>query len=482
LCNAIIFGSDGYRGRLAQSATFEAFSRIIVALFRYLSEQREDPHIVIGYDRRFMSDIFAHNLARFWEKLGGSAVVISHPTTSPLLAWFTHRAEASMGVMITASHNPPDYAGIKLKESFGGSARPNVQAEISRIASDTSAPDFFLEPTYMHHDIASPLDDYYEALIAAFAEADLSRRNSDVYKPHISRTLVVDYMHGAAAEVVPAFLSRLGFAVHNLREDRDPTFGGVSPEPLPSKLGDLVDAVREYNGDALGFAFDGDGDRLTVVDESGEFVENHELFSIYLRHLAKNRRLQGRAVGTVSFSAMIDRVADDLSIPLKRVPVGFKAVSEEFLKGDVMIGGEESGGTGFGFWLPERDALVMVLFLLEALDCEGKSLVDLRRELDAHYGPLRFGRADLKLASTISYDELDRVLPGVGDPVAAMNIHKIDRQDGRKLVLSGDSWILFRLSGTEPAVRLYAESPKKSLTDTLLHDAGEMISSLLMHR
>ena len=461
----IKFGSDGFRGILAREVTYAEMTRVVAALYAYLRREEKHPKALFGYDRRFMADIFAHNLARGFESIGGRAEVSSSPLTSPALAWHTRDRGAGMGVMITASHNPPNYLGVKLKGNYGGSALPVVQREIEKIAAEESRQSWGFDPRYEHNNAFHPLDGYAEKIVEEFKGISAGQR---------APRLIVDYMHGSAAEIFPAVLDRLRIETIPHREIRDPEYGGVGPEPLPEKLTELQARVAAQNGGAIGLAFDGDGDRLTVIDESGEFAANHELFAIYMRHLSIARGEEGRVVGSSSFSSLLDRVAGDLRVRLMRVPVGFKAVSEEFVKGGVMLGGEESGGTGFGFWLPERDAVVMALLLLEAMKAANMSLSEMRAGLTRDYGRLFFMRADFALASRMDKDALWAALPDAGGEFAGLRAKAKDGFDGVRLDFTDGSWALFRLSGTEPLLRVYAESADEETASRIVEHAKSL--------
>ncbi len=474
----IEFGSDGWRGVFAREVTFGNYGRIVRALFDFLSRKSARPKALIGFDRRLMADVFAQNLARGFESLGGEAHVSSGPLPSPVLAWHTRKSGADIGVIITASHNPPEYLGLKLKENYGGSARPEVQKEIGFLATNAPEQDFPFDPRYRHTRAFRPFPAYLDAVEAAFADVLAASRNGA--RPP---KCVADYMHGASAEVFPAALERLNVRAESLRENRDPLFGGAGPEPLPERLGALTERVRAYGGGAIGLAFDGDGDRLTVVDETGDFVQSRELFAIYLCHLARVRGETGRAVGSSSFSRLVDRAAAAHGVELLRVPVGFKAVSGEFVKGGVMLGGEESGGTGFGFWLPERDAIVMALLLLEAISAAGTSLAEMRAALVRDYGRLFFMRKDIPLSSGIEApsfapgmdkDALAAALPDAGGEFAGQKVAAKDGFDGVRLDFADGSWALFRLSGTEPLIRVYAESESETAAHALIAAAERL--------
>ena len=416
-----------------------------------------------------MAEIFAHNVARLWESLGGSALVSSYALPSPLLAWRTRQHKAALGIMLTASHNPPQYLGIKLKEHYGGSATSETQAEVARLASSLEPPDIDFEPRYLHGALFNPVEHYSDSIASAFRGVD-SRTDK---RP--SPRIVVDFMNGVAANIAPDIFSARGIDAEYLRTERDPTFGGVGPEPVQARLGELSRRTASLGGRVIGMAFDGDGDRLTAMDETGDCLGSHELYTIFLEHLVRIRGAQGRAVGSFSFSTIVDKAAQKLGVEMTRVPVGYKAVAEEFLKGDVMIGGEESGGTGFGFWLPERDALAMALMLCEAVSIAGKPLSEMRRDLARSYGDYAFQSRNIRLSKAPRYDELDLAIAKANHYLGARRIERIDSLDGRKLWLEGGAWVLIRRSGTEPLVRIYTESGDSEQTRQLLDETEAFV-------
>ncbi|MEP0813724.1 MAG: hypothetical protein HRF49_03540 [bacterium] len=466
--NSVIkFGSDGYRGIIGDGFTFDILTRLCRALAKFLLERGSPLEIILGYDRRFMADSFAHYAAGYWESLGGIARVSEHPLSSPTLAWQTNHLGVSMGVMITASHNPPEYLGFKLKEPFGGSALPDVQARMSELASAEPPAYASFPPGYVHAKRFDPLEGYLQAIQAEFGALG---------NAFGSPGLLFDFMNGSAADIAPPALKKMRIAADFIRDNRDPLFGGQSPEPIPGKLTALRKSVIS-RGYQAGFAFDGDGDRLAVFDELGNPIGSHELFSLFLLHLANFRKESGRAVGTISFSRIVDRVASSVGMPLLKVPVGFKHLSAEFASGGVAIGGEESGGCGFGFWLPERDALVMALLLLEIMKETGKPLSALRSDLQTEFGPLHFRRSDVPFGEVGGYDRLASNLRG-RNSFGGLEIENLQIQDGLMFNLANDSWILFRLSGTEPVARVYAESPDESAAEALIADAASLLAAM----
>ncbi len=486
----IKFGSDGWRGIIARDFTIDSVACICDSLFNKtrLDNENEVPTILIGYDRRFMADIFAHNFARIWTALGGTAFVSSTCLPSPVLAWYTRAKSAALGVMITASHNPPQYLGVKIKDNFGGSASPEYQREISTLASSSTilervnrenvAKSLEFDPKYLHNLQFDVNERYPECAMIQFAE--LNPKLNGRFLPKI----IVDFMHGAAADLATRVFNSIGIDFESLRVGIDPTFGGSGPEPVAERLQSLRQRVIDSNGKAIGIAFDGDGDRLTAIDETGAVLLSSELFSIHLRHLVLEKGERGKAVGTVSFSSVVDRVAANLNVELIKVPVGFKTVTEEFRKGGVLIGGEESGGTGFKFWLPERDAIVMALVLFEAIAARGGRLSFLRTELYDLFGRLCFKSKNVPLLKTLTYDELDNALNDDALCLKTSNrsVNKIEKNDGRKICFDDCSWLLMRLSGTEPIVRLYAESEHESDVVELLNAAEVFVKRLISHR
>ncbi|MBX6350584.1 MAG: phosphoglucomutase/phosphomannomutase family protein [Clostridia bacterium] len=466
---AIRFGTDGWRDVIADGFTFENVRRVAAALCRVLRAQAAPSLLAVGYDTRFLSDEFAREVAETACQAGFSVRLAEGPLPTPALSFAARELGAGAGLMVTASHNPPRYNGVKLKGPFGGPvAEPftrAVEAELARegaalgelaAAGEDRAPGGEVAPLAIRA--------AYLGRVASLVEPDLVRRAGGPW--------VVDAMHGAGAGWLVAALRSLGVPAVEIRGRPDPTFGGVNPEPLARNLGALSEAVRS-EGARGGLALDGDGDRLGVVDEVGRVVDAPHVFGLLLRHLADVRGMRGQVVKTFSVSDLVDRLARARGLPTVTCPVGFKHVAELARRGGLLLGGEESGGFGLGAHLPERDGIACALLVVEACGASGEPLSELVRALDREAGPSHYGRLDLPVAPGQAASLAARLRAAPPEEIAGRPVSAHERLDGDKFRFPG-GWVLVRPSGTEPLVRVYAEADDPELLRRAL-EAGRTL-------
>jgi len=447
------FGSDGYRGVIGHTLTREALARIALGAGTYLKEAYspgQNLTIPIGYDTRFLASEFAGYIFRLLVETGFKPLLARRPCPSPYLAFATRHHEALLGLQLTASHNPPSYGGVKFKGRHGGSLFPQHADLVESLANTCDLGPVADVPFVTDSPPKAQLDvdkAYRKQVLAAAGWEGDGEQN-----------LLVDFMHGACSgiyyEVLDAHFN-LGTV---LRAAPDPLFGGVKPEPSPARLKDLAQMVAIDGSNAVGLAFDGDGDRLAVIDEQGNYLAPQEIFCLLLEHLARHHQRRGVVVTTVSFSGLIERVAAAHDCAVLNVPVGFKHVSRAMVEAQAIIGGEESGGIGFGHYLPERDALLMALLLLHARQLAGATLHDMVEQLYRTYGRPVFIRRDVPLAPGASREEIAARIRGLAglERLAGETVVQLNHSDGMKLWTSA-GWVLVRASGTEPLLRVYAE-------------------------
>lgn len=421
--------------------------------------------VAVGYDTRFLSPEAARTMARCLAEQGIACWVTAQACPSPYLAFATKHSSAPLGIQITASHNPCYYNGVKLKGPFGGSL---VSSEVARIeaAANTAQPAL---ASGWASQAPGPPAGLAEAYMAAVLEAA-------AWGQGINAGLVVDYMHGSACGTYRDVLAQVLPQREELRAFADPLFGGTKPEPLAPNLGQLIEAVKAAQGGALGIAFDGDGDRLGVIDERGRCLATHEIFCLLLEDVAQSAPEGAVVVTTVSFSSLVERVAHTHNLLVYEVPVGFRHVSEAMLQFEAVLGGEESGGAGFGHFLPERDALLMALRLLRFRARQGASLAELVDALYAKYGRPCYLREDFTLAPHASAQvvkERVRSLAGLKE-LAGEEVISLNHRDGMK-VKTAQGWVLVRPSGTEPLLRTYAEASSDAQARAYLNAALEKI-------
>ena len=469
----IRFGTDGWRGIIAEDVTFANVRLVARAIARRVQADMiapSSPHILVGHDTRFLSREFARAAA---EAIAGEGVQVSLASAfapTPAFSYAVVRSGSAGAVVITASHNPPEYNGVKFKTSFGGSASVAftraVEEEIRRLSTEHRAPSaegkFEIRNSKFEissFDSRAPWLDRLEALVDV---AQIGRSGIRV---------ALDAMFGAGQGLLSDRLRRVGATVRELHAELNPGFGGLHPEPIPAYLGELMDVVKSWDGGGprVGFAFDGDGDRVAPVDEDGTVISPHQTLALLLRHLVRNRKQRGAVVKSVNIGHMVDAEAQALGLTLVVTPVGFKHIAEAMRQHDATVGGEESGGFAVRGHIPERDGALISLLLLECMTMTGKSLGTLVREMEVEYGPHRYGRLDLRLASL---EERDRVVASIAtsppDRILSVPVGKLEAMDGIKLSRADESWVMLRASGTEPLLRIYAEAPSEGEVNALL--------------
>jgi len=451
----VLFGSDGHRGVLGAGVTRDTICRIVLGTAEFVRghyPERSQASIPIGYDTRFLSRQFAEYAARLLAQEGFVPHLAHRPCPSPYLAFAVRQMDAPVGLVFTASHNPALYHGLKLKGAHGGSMLPSDVDLIEEQASE-------LDPKRVTEALIERRSDTKYREFNIDREYARAIEEAADYTGGKEITLVVDFMHGAGIGVYYDQLHKQIGINTALRANADPLFGGNRPEPLPANLDELAHRVGYDGQKSIGLAFDGDGDRLAVVDETGQFLSSHEIFCILLEHLVSMRKAEGVVITTVSFSGLVEQVALAHGLVNYEVPVGFKHVSMGMLQMQAIMGGEESGGTGFGHYLPERDALLMALRLLDARHRAGTSLHEMVANLYSRYGRPVFISRNIPLPSDGKRSEYATQLRALADldSLAGDEVVSLNHRDGMKLKTK-HGWVLVRLSGTEPLLRLYAEA------------------------
>lgn len=449
----IRFGTDGWRAVIGDDFTYESLRRVADAAGRVFSEDNPGGLVIVGYDTRFEAGSFAAAAAEVLAAHGLTVHVSDAYLPTPGLCWSVAREEAAIGgVMLTASHNPSEYLGFKLRMADGGASPVSFTDRVEAALLD-EAPEKRGE--YELVDLAGP----YVRALKGMVDVDAIRA--------ARLRVVVDPLYGAGQTYLADTLSSMGVEVHEIHAQRNPGFGGLHPEPIPPWTDAAAFAVREGNYDAA-FVTDGDADRIGAIDSNGEFVSPHRIIALVTRHLVEDKGLTGKVVKTLSTSVIVDRLAARLGLEVVTTPVGFKWIYEEMVKGGVLIGGEESGGIGIPSHVRERDGLLMALLLAEMMAQRSMGLGELVEDLFALTGPMQYGRLDLRLTQQAK-DDFVAAWPSI-DPeqVAGINVHEMVRADGIKFLLDDDAWLLMRTSGTEPLVRIYAEASSAGVVDDLL--------------
>jgi phosphomannomutase len=458
------FGTDGWRGVIADDFTYANVRVAAAAIANYvLANEDPDRGICIAYDTRFGSERFAQAAAETVASAGIRVQLANRVTPTPALSFAVRQNRAAGGIMITSSHNPYQWNGVKYKASYGGSGKPSIMAKIESYLNQPLRAASHPAPI-KQTDFCS---NYIEA-IAAFTE--LRKIASSGYK------FAIDSMYGAGAGVLSGIFSAYRIPHIEIRSERNPLFPGINPEPIDPHLQALQETVLQQNCQG-GFATDGDADRIGAVDEHGNLVDAHKIFAILLRWLLERKGWPGEVVRAFNTTKMLDRICIEHGRRLHEVAIGFKYICDLMLEGEILIGGEESGGIGMQRHLPERDGLLNSLLLANVMADEKKTLGELVADLQRRYGEHYYGRVDLHIAEDLKHAAIERARAGVKE-FAGMPVERVETLDGMKFFLrnpdaaskpnAAETWLLLRISGTEPLLRVYAESCSPEAVQKLL--------------
>jgi phosphomannomutase len=466
----IKFGTDGWRGVIAEDFTYENVRKVALAIARYVVRaERPERGVLVGYDTRFGSENFARLAAETVSATGTPVWLAADACPTPAISLLVRLRGAAAGIQISASHNPYRWNGVKLKASYGSSASPGiiaqVEAELAKLLQD-GLPALPPRQELLHSlDVRTPYLETLDGLV------DWERLRSSNLR------FVVDPMHGAGRGLLRQLFRRHEIEAAEIRGTRDPLFGGVNPEPIEPHIDALRRAVIEGHFDA-GLAADGDADRIGAIDENGNFVTPHQILSILLWHLAGTRKLTGDVAKTFSTTKMVDKIAAKLGRKVWETPIGFKYICDRMLEGDIVIGGEESGGIGTKLYLPERDATVSALLLAEVMAWHGKRLGELVALLHREFGEHHYGRVDLTVKEGQKGKAIRRFLDAKFDRLLDWPIVRREDLDGVKVYLGEIGWVMVRASGTEPMLRVYSETTRPETTRRVLQEVTALVGKL----
>ncbi|MDN5347775.1 MAG: hypothetical protein PWP65_1339 [Clostridia bacterium] len=448
------FGTDGWRAVIAEEFTFPNVRLVTQGIAAYLQERGLKGKVVIGYDHRFMAENFAQAVA---EVLAGNGFEVLFPDRSlptPVTAFAVKHYGAIGGIMLTASHNPPEYSGLKFIPEYAGPALPAITDAIEEAIEKIAAGgpikrvDFAAAQRQgLVHSI-DPRGAYLEHL-ASLVKTDALRR--------AKLKVIVDPLYGAGIDYLEEFLARAGCQVEVIHGHRDPLFGGSLPDPSATGLSDLSREVVRRGAD-LGLALDGDGDRFGLIDADGTYITANQFLPMLLAHLLETRGWRGPVARTVATTHLLDRVAAEYKLAVKETPVGFKYIGQALLEGAV-LGGEESGGVSIYGHLPEKDGILATALAAELRVTTGKPLQAVWRRLGSRYGQLVSRRFDLHVDAQAKRRVLDCLKGYAPGELDGRKVSGRLTLDGVKILLDDGSWVLVRPSGTEPLFRLYVEAP-----------------------
>ncbi|MDO8444975.1 MAG: phosphoglucomutase/phosphomannomutase family protein [Deltaproteobacteria bacterium] len=464
----IKFGTSGWRAILADEFTFENVRIVTQAICDLLREKGETGKgVVVGYDTRFMGRRFALEAAEILAANGIKAFLCKRDVPTPVIAFEILRRKAAGGINFTASHNPPEYNGLKFSSSWGGPALPETTGEIERRANEMMG-----EMTYREVSLKKGMDEKLIEIIDPIEPylEDLKKKvDLSVLK---GMNVGVDHLYGTSRGYLDTLLEDAGCDIIRFHEHPDPVFGGRPPEPAEENIRDLIEKVKGDSTISLGLATDGDADRFGIVDKGGRYIEPNYIIALLLDYLIRTRGWKGGVARSVATTHLIDRVAKKHGVEVYETPVGFKYIGELISEDKLVIGGEESAGLTIKGHVPEKDGILACLLVAEMVAREGKSVTEMLDNLYSEVGTVLTRRVNIHLQGSGLKDRL-KTLPS---SFAGLNVDKVVTIDGTKLVLSDGSWVLIRPSGTEPVVRFYAEAFSQEGLDRLTESGKALIS------
>jgi alpha-D-glucose phosphate-specific phosphoglucomutase len=463
----IKFGTDGWRALIAEDFTFANVEYVAAALAQEYQQQGETRPIVVGYDRRFASAEFGRRVARVLAQAGIKVLYCSEFAPTPAVSYLLVKEKAGGGVVITASHNPAEYNGLKIKGDFGGPVTPELTARVETILNDDREngkepvladwDECLVDGRIVEVDAVPAYLDAIEALV----DVELIRRSG--------LRVAIDSIYGAGSNILSRLLQKWGMDYTEFHAEYNPGFGGLHPEPIGHNLDFLAEKVKELNAD-IGIATDGDADRVGIVDEQGNFIGTQVTFALLYMHLIEDRKMKGNVAKAASTTIMLDKLAKQYGTKVYETPVGFKWVCDLMLdpEKDILLGGEESGGYGMRGHIPERDAGLVALLLIEMMAKRRRSVSMMVRDLMDKVGDHAFVRIDIRTTEEKKAAALQKLSKSPPEFFAGIEVVRLDKIDGYKFYLENGGWVLVRASGTEPLLRTYCEAPSEKECQVLL--------------
>ncbi len=456
----IKFGTDGWRAIIAQEFTTDNVTRVTEAVAIWLKKNNANPSVVLGHDCRFGGELFTETIAKVLAKNNIKVFLGEGFVSTPMISYGTKTLNASLGIIITASHNPAEYNGYKLKGSYGG---PLLVEGVQEIED--------LIPNQVNEEYAKlNFNDFLKNGLIEYIDLE------GIYCYHVQKNFDLEAIEKSGLKVAynamygagqRAFKRILPSAIFYHCE-HNPTFYGIAPEPIMKNLGDFSDFINETGNVNLGIITDGDADRIGLMDGEGNFVDSHHTILLLIHYLKSYKKMDGKVCTGFSSTVKIKTLCDKLGLELEVVPIGFKYICDRMLKEDVLVGGEESGGIAIKGHIPERDGIWIGLTILEYMAKSGKTIHQLIKELYAEVGSFAFQRIDLKLTEAQKVNIVDQCKKGSYKSFGNYSVSKMEDLDGYKFYFNDSEWVMIRPSGTEPVLRTYAESKTKEQAENIL--------------
>ena len=466
----IKFGTDGWRGIIADDFTFGNVRKVAQGTAQYLKTRSNDPLAIVGYDCRFASEDFAQSVADVFASNGIRTLVFDRPSPTQVASWTVIDRKANGAAVITASHNPYMFNGYKYKTETGSAAPSEVIAELERninALQDVAPP----EASVAHGLVSSydPRQPYY-AQVARIVDLDAIK--------DAGLRIVHDCMYGSGYGYIAEMIGGGRTTVTELRNQRNPLFGGMNPEPIPPNIDSTI-SVMKVGGQDLCIITDGDADRVGIIDETGRFINQLQVFALLMLYLFEARGMRGPVVKTVNMTAMADKLGAAFGERVYEVPVGFKNVAPKMMETNAVLGGEESGGFAVRGHIPERDGILIGLLFADMMVKSGKTISQILADLEQRVGPHAYARHDIHLARDTYETERKRILETLekNEPqeIGGVAVQRVRSDDGFKFYLADGSWVLLRSSGTEPLIRIYSEAEDAEAVEARLRALEDIV-------
>lgn len=465
----IKFGTDGWRGVIADDFTFGNVRRVAQAAAQYMKSRSTDPLAIVGYDCRFASEDFAQAVAEIFAGNGIRTLIFDRPSPTQVASWTVIDRKATGAGVITASHNPYQFNGFKYKTETGSAVPADVIAELEHTISGlTDVP----RPEKVGHGLVSSYDPRqpYYVQVARMVDVDAIK--------DAGLRIVHECMYGSGYGYISELVGGGRTMVTELHNQRNPLFGGINPEPIPPNIDSTIAVMKVGNQD-LCICTDGDADRVGIIDETGRFINQLQVFALLMLYLFETRGLRGPVVKTVNMTAMVDKLGAAYGERVYEVPVGFKFIAPKMMETNALLGGEESGGFAVRGHIPERDGILVGLLFADMMVKSGKTISQILSELEQRIGPHAYARHDIHLVRETYDTDRKRILETLEknepEEIAGVRVVRVRSDDGFKFYLDDGSWVLLRASGTEPLIRVYSEAPDHDAVEKRLQALEDIV-------
>jgi phosphomannomutase len=466
----IKFGTDGWRAVIGEDYTIENVSRLTEAVAEWLHQNFENPRIAIGYDCRFNGKLFTENVAKILAHKGVKVYISPSFTSTPAVSFAVVKLEADLGIVITASHNPPEYSGYKLKGSHGGPLQEEFLREVEALIPDQVSTDY--KKVLLKNLVDSKQIEYLD-LDKIYVDNIKDKFDIDAFEKS-KFNFAFDSMLGSGQDIMKKILPNIS----HVNDEVNPTFHQIPPEPLAKNLGLFSDFIANKAKIDCGLAVDGDADRIALMDSKGNYVDSHHTILLLMHYLAGYKNETGKIVTGFSSTTKVEKLAKHYNLDVQRVKIGFKQISEVMLKEQVLVGGEESGGIAIDGHIPERDGIWNGLVIWQWMTETGKSLEELIQEIYDITGSFAYKRNDLKITEALKNKVIDYCKNNEIAAFGKETVLRLETLDGFKYFLNEDEWIMIRPSGTEPVLRTYAEGKTKERADELIDVLSQFVFGL----